>query len=344
MLRPLAALFGMGVKLRDTAYRRGWLRTWRLDRPVLSVGNLSVGGTGKTPLVMLIAKVLSRRGWNLCILTRGYGRRRGAQAVVLRPDTARSPDPREVGDEPALMARVLPQVPIVVCADRYRGGRLAEEHFDVDIHLLDDGFQHRELARDVDVVALDATQELAGETVLPAGRLREPPAALARAHLVVVTRTELVDPRPLEDYVRRINSGAEIFQAATRLCELVDVQTGRIYPPDAFQGEPVTAFCGIGNPKAFFADLRMWGFSVAGEHSFRDHHAYTDGSLAVLNALARLSRPAALVTTEKDAINLRIGGRRAEVPILACVIRSELRDQQAFEEALFARLGAAKTN
>ena len=332
----------MGVAFRDIAYARGWLTTQRLDRPVVSVGNLSVGGTGKTPLVMLIAELLSRRGWNPAILTRGYGRRRGAQTMVLAPGAGRSLDPREVGDEPALLARTLPQVPIIVSADRYRGGRRAEECFNVGAHLLDDGFQHRALARDVDVVALDATQELSEQALLPVGRLREPPAALGRAHLVVVTRVELGDPRPLERQVRRINPNAEIFHAATRLCQLVDVHTRRTYPPDAFQGEPVEAFCGIGNPGAFYADLREWGFSVIGEHSFRDHYVYADAGLEALKALARQSHPAALVTTEKDAMNLLPLSRGAGIPILACVIRTEVLDQRAFEEALLARLGVTR--
>jgi tetraacyldisaccharide 4'-kinase len=343
ILLPLRALFRGGVALRDTAYTRGWLKTQRLNRPVVSVGNLSVGGAGKTPLVMLITKLLSRRGWNPAILTRGYGRRRGAQTVVLAPEAGRSPDPREVGDEPALLARALPQVPIVVCTDRYRGGRRAEECFNVGAHLLDDGFQHRALARDVDLVALDTTQELSEQALLPAGRLREPPAALGRAHLVVLTRVELGDPGPLERQVRRINPRAEIFHAATRLCELVDVHTGRTYPPDAFQGKPVEAFCGIGNPGAFFADLRQWGFSVIGEHSFRDHYVYSGASLEALKALARRSHPAALVTTEKDAMNLQPLNRGAQVPILACVIRTEVPDERAFEGAILARLKVTET-
>jgi tetraacyldisaccharide 4'-kinase len=343
ILLPLAALFRRGVRFRDIAYARGWLKTRRLDRPVVSVGNLSVGGTGKTPLVMLIAKLLSQRGWNPAILTRGYGRRREGRTVVLAPAAGRSPDPCEVGDEPALMARALPEVPIVVCADRYRGGRRAEDCFNVGAHLVDDGFQHRALARDVDVVALDTTQELSEQALLPAGRLREPPAALGRAHLVVLTRVELRDPRPLEGQVGRINPRAEIFHAATRLCELVDVRTGRTYPPDAFQGEPIEAFCGIGNPGAFFADLRKWGFSVIGEHSFRDHYVYTDAGLEALKVLARRSHPSALVTTEKDAMNLQSLNRGAEVPILACVIRTELLDQRAFEEALLTRLEVTGT-
>jgi tetraacyldisaccharide 4'-kinase len=339
ILLPLATLFRMGVEFRDTAYRRGWLKTQRVDRPVVSVGNLSVGGTGKTPLVVLIAQLLGRHGWNPGILTRGYGRRHGERTVVLRPERSRSPDPREVGDEPALLARALPQVPIIVCADRYRGGRRAEECFGVGVHLLDDGFQHRALARDIDVVTLDATQELSEWALLPAGRLREPPAALGRAHLVVVTRVELGDPRPLEREVRRINPRAEIFHAATRLSELVDVHTGRTYPPDAFLGKPVEAFCGIGNPEAFFADLRKWGFTVTGEHSFRDHYVY---DVQALKRLARQSHPVALVTTEKDAMNLPPQNRGSEIPILACGIRTEVLDERGFEEALLARLSVAK--
>jgi len=342
ILLPLAGLFGMGVKLHETAYRHGWLKTERLDRPVVSVGNLSVGGTGKTPLVMFIAELLSRQGYNPAVLTRGYGRRRGVRMAVLAPSADRSPDPREVGDEPALLARALPQVPIIVCADRYRGGRQAEERFNVDVHLLDDGFQHRALARDVDVVALDATQELSKQALLPAGRLREPPAALGRAHLVVVTRVELRDPRPLERQVRRISPRAEIFHAATRLCELVDVHTGRTYPPDAFQGEPIEAFCGIGNPGAFFADLQEWGFSVIGEHSFRDHYVYAGAGLEALKMIARQSHAAALVTTEKDAMNLQPALVGAKVPILACVIRTDVIDHRGFEEALLARLGLTR--
>jgi tetraacyldisaccharide 4'-kinase len=343
ILLPLAGLFRVGVALRDTAYQRGWLKAQRLDRPVVSVGNLSVGGTGKTPLVMLIAKLLSRRGWNPGILTRGYGRRRGANTVVLAPDAGRSPDPRKVGDEPALLARVLPDVPIIICANRYRGGRQAEECFNVGAHLLDDGFQHRALARDVDVVAVDATQELSEQALLPAGRLREPPLALGRAHLVVVTRVELSNPRRLERQVRRINPRAEIFHAATRLCELVDVHTSRTYPPDAFHGEPVEAFCGIGNPGAFFADLREWGFSVIGEHTFRDHYVYSGSGLEGLKRLARQSRAAALVTTEKDAMNLQPAVAGADIPILACVIRTEVIDHRGFEDALVARLAMTRS-
>jgi len=337
ILAPLAAGFGLGVALRAAAYRRGWLKTRRLNRPVVSVGNLTLGGTGKTPLVELLTKCLLKRGRKPAILTRGYGRRDSGRILALEPGPGRVADPREVGDEPALLARALPEAPIIVGADRYQAGRLAEERFDVDVHVLDDGFQHLALARDLDVVVLDTTQQLLG--LLPAGRQREPCSALERAGLVVLTRVELGDPGPLEELVERINPRARVFHSRTELCRLVDVMTGRIYPPGAFQGERVHAFCGIGNPKAFFADLRRWGFCVAAETAFRDHHVYSGKDVEKLLRRSQESRAAALVTTEKDAMNLqRIS--KWDRPVLACAIQIELDEQQALEEALVERVAS----
>ncbi len=345
LLRPLATGFRLGVALRHAAYRRGWFKTRRLRRPVVSVGNLTVGGAGKTPLVAAIAGVLRKRGLTPSILTRGYGRRSRKPLVVLEPAATRSPDPRECGDEPALLARALPEVPIVICADRYRAGCVAEERFGVDLHLLDDGFQHLALARDTDIVVLDTTQEISDRALLPAGRLREPTSALTRANCVILTRLELGDPAPLEKQVRQINPRAQIFHSMTKLDHLVDIHSGRIYPPNAFEGEPVLAFCGIGNPKAFFADLRKWGFSVIGEQTFPDHHAYRDdySYLSFLTARyvkgkkAMAAEARAFVTTEKDAMNLPTSVK-GEIPLVACVIESSICEEQAFEDWLLARL------
>ncbi len=346
ILRPLATGFRLGVALRHAAYRRGWFKTRRLRRPVVSVGNLTVGGAGKTPLVMAVARILRRRGFTPSILTRGYGRRSRNPLVVLEPAATLSPDPRECGDEPALLARALSEVPIVICADRYRAGCLAEERFGVDVHLLDDGFQHLALARDIDIVVLDTTQKLSDRDLLPAGRLREPTSALNRAECVILTRVELGDPGPLEKQVLEINPRAQIFHSMTKLDRLVDIRSGRIYPHNAFEGEPVLAFCGIGNPKAFFADLRKWRFSVIGEQAFPDHHGYSDNDMALLLLMAEGFKKRdvrAWVTTEKDAMNLPAPDKRKSeggIPIVACVIESSIREEQAFEEWLLARLPA----
>lgn len=339
ILRPLAAGFRLGVALRHAAYRQGWFHTRRLERPVISVGNLSVGGTGKTPLVAFLARTLLKLGWKPGILTRGYGRR-GRALIVLPPaisGTAREVDPRAVGDEPALLARALPEVPIVVCADRYRGGRLAEEELNVNVHILDDGFQHLALARDVDLVVLDATQPLSDGALLPAGRLREPVTALQRADVVVFSRTDLGDPERLMGCVAQINPRARMFRSTTKLCGLREFASGETSAPDAWRGESVQAFCGLGNPQAFFADLRRWGITAASEEIFPDHHLYTQTELDRLSEKAHQSGATALVTTEKDALNFPPQWK-PDMPLLVCTIQAEVVEAGDFEAAIVARL------
>lgn len=341
LFTPLAIGFRLGVALRRNAYRRGWFKTHRLDHPVVSVGNLTSGGAGKTPLVRFIAERLLNRGWKPGILTRGYGRRRGIEIIALDPAAERRADAREVGDEPALLAEALPRVPIVICANRYRAGRLAEERFNVDVHLLDDGFQHWALARDVDVVALDVTQEFSDWALLPAGRLREPCSALERAHLVVLTRTELGDAHFLQERVSRINPQAKTFLSTTTLRGFLDAQSGRPFPVQDLRGEPLGAFCGIGNPRAFFADVRQWGFHVVAERAFPDHHVYTTTDFRRLATRAREAGAVALLTTEKDVANFPARWS-SEVPVAACVAETEVGEADAFEDTLLARLEAAR--
>ncbi len=339
LLWPLTTGFKLGVALRRASYRRGWFQTRRLRSPVVSVGNLTVGGTGKTPLVAAIAGILRKRGRNPGILTRGYGRRSREPLLVLEPAATRTADPRECGDEPVLLAQALPEVPMIICADRYRAGCLAEERFQVDVHLLDDGFQHWALARDTDIVVLDTTQEISDRALLPAGRQREPSSALQRADCVILTRVELGDPGTLEQRVRQINPRAAIFHSLTKLDHLVDIRSERIYPPNAFEGEPILAFCGIGNPRAFFADLRKWGFSVIGERTFSDHHNYTGADVELLAKGLKKTEAKALVTTEKDAMNFP-APFPGKIPAVACAIEASICEAQAFEDWLLARLPA----
>ncbi len=337
ILWPIAAGYRWGVELRAAAYRRGWLTTRRLSRPVLSIGNLTVGGTGKTPLVRLVAERLQLKGWKPGILTRGYARRRGPEIVLLEPGPGRNADPREVGDEPALLARALPAVPIAIGANRFRAGCLAEEQFELDVHILDDGFQHVSLGRDLDVVTLDVTQELADRALLPAGRLREPLSALARAQVVVLTRTELGDPRPLEVRLRALHPKALLCHARTVFCGLVEARSGTAYSWQGFEAKPVLAFCGIGNSQGFLANLRQWGFHVAAEISFPDHHVYVPSDLRRLERRARDVGAAAMITTEKDLMNLPLG-METTAPVLACVTRTEIVEMDAFENALLSAL------
>ena len=325
------------MAVRHAGYQRGWFKTRRLRRPVVSVGNLTVGGTGKTPLVACVAKILLRQGWKPCILTRGYARRSKAEMMVLEPGAGRRADAQEIGDEPALLARLLPEVPIVVGADRYRGGQVAEERFRVDAHILDDGFQHLALARDVDLLALDATQTLSDWLLLPAGRQREPLSALRRAQMVVLTRTDSADPQALEELVRKVHPAAQVFRGRTEVIGWIDAVTGEAVPKERIQAQKVAAFCGIGNPRAFFADLRRWGFNLVAEDAFPDHHVYTGGEIQRLTAGAVKNRAMALLTTQKDAVKFSRDWT-PQLPILAVEIAAQILDAGNFESTLLTYL------
>ncbi|MGH9326676.1 MAG: tetraacyldisaccharide 4'-kinase [Terriglobia bacterium] len=340
LLAPFATGFRWAVTARSAAYRRGWLASRKLGRPVISVGNLSVGGTGKTPLVALVARLLLDRGWRPAILTLGYGRAAGPALVALAPLAATPPEPREAGDEPVLFSRRLPEVPVVVCGDRYRGGRFAEEHFDVDVHLLDDGFQHLQLRRDVDILTIDATQPLSNSALLPAGRLREPPNALRRAHLIVFTRRDLADSAPLEELASRFNPEARLFHCRTRLRALQELRSGELRPLSTLTGKLAFAFCGVGNSRAFFCDLNRWGIALSGTLAFEDHHLYSARDLESILRKAKKSGASMLVTTEKDFANLPAGWA-PWLDTVACIIDAQIDEDEAFAKALFSRLPAS---
>ncbi|MBZ5720655.1 MAG: tetraacyldisaccharide 4'-kinase [Acidobacteriia bacterium] len=274
-MNPLASLFGLGVRARNALYDRGVLRAQRLQGLVISIGNLSVGGSGKTPFVLLLGELLKARAITFDILSRGYGRTTRGVALV---DPGGSS--REFGDEPLLMARRL-GVAVVVGEDRYQAGLFAEEKFGTQLHLLDDGFQHRALARDFDIVLV--TPDDARDRLLPAGRLREPTKSLARADAVVLT------------------SGAspELFHLDGKL--VWRVRRGIL--PNNVPERPVV-FCGIARPQNFLMQLRTAGIEPVAEALFRDHHAYSEQDVRDLLNLRQRSEAGGFVTTEKDAINL----------------------------------------
>jgi tetraacyldisaccharide 4'-kinase len=277
MMSVVASLvFGAAVQARNAMYDRGVLASRTLLGPVVSIGNLSIGGSGKTPFVILLGELLRARNIAFDILTRGYGRTSSGVAVV---DPAGSA--REFGDEPLLMARRL-RAPVVVGEDRYQAGVLAERTHGPRLHLLDDGFQHRQLARDFDIVLV--TPEDVRDRLLPAGRLREPVSSLARADAVVLT------------------GGAEAGMIAGVAPKQVWRARRGILPKNV-PPQPV-AFCGIARPQNFFAQLRTAGIDTVAEAVFRDHHAYNAGDVRQLLELRQQSGAGGFVTTEKDAVNL----------------------------------------
>jgi tetraacyldisaccharide 4'-kinase len=274
-MNPLAFIYGAGVRARNALYSRGALPARRLAGPVISVGNLSVGGSGKTPFVLLLGGLLKERGVKFDILSRGYGR---ATRGVLFVDPAGTSS--DFGDEPLLLARRL-NVPVIVGEDRFAAGQWAENKFGPQLHLLDDGFQHRALARDFDIVLV--TPDDARDELLPAGRLREPLSALSRADAIVLTSGAPAEGFPLDGkLVWRVRRGI----VATNL------------PAKA------VAFCGIARPKNFFLQLRTAGVELLAEAVYRDHHRYTGQDIQDLLKVRQQSGAEAFVTTEKDAINL----------------------------------------
>ncbi|HUJ41099.1 MAG TPA: tetraacyldisaccharide 4'-kinase [Candidatus Acidoferrales bacterium] len=324
LLLPLSPIYGIAAAARVAAYRRGLLRSRRLPATVISVGNLTVGGTGKTPFVAWLAGRSQQDGRNAAILSRGYrGFGRGSADAGNRSGGADENPP----DEPELLrARLAGRVAIATGSDRFRAAQPLVAR-GVDWFVLDDGFQHLQLHRDVDVVLVDATDPFGGR-LLPAGRAREPRSALRRADILVITRA-LRTPG-LEAALRRY-SDAPIFYATTVWDELVPLSSHGIPPEDGSEmpassnGRPrYFAFCGIGNPDAFFSDLRRWTGelhgNVVGEKAFPDHHCYSQEDLAGIESAARESGGTALVCTEKDARNLPIP-LTAELPVFACRIR-----------------------
>jgi len=292
----VTSLFGLGVGIRNALYDRGFIRAKKLRGPVASIGNLSVGGSGKTPFVLLLGELLKQRGIKFDILSRGYGRR--SRGVLLVDPSGSA---REFGDEPLLMARRL-NVPVIVGEDRYSAGCFAEDKFGPQLHLLDDAFQHRTLARDFDIVLV--TPEDARDRLLPAGRLREPLSALRRADAVVLTSGAVPESFPLDGkIVWRARRGILAKNIPTR---------------------PVV-FCGIARPKNFLMQLRTAGIEPAAEAFYRDHHFYTERDIADLIKLRSQSEADGFVTTEKDAINLS-EFLAALVPLAVVPVKMELLD------------------
>ncbi len=318
-LWPLALPYGAAAYLRALFYRRGVLRQRRLDGVVISVGNLTTGGTGKTPMVLWIAERLLAEGKPCGILTRGY--RGGARSGAPLSDEVR-----------LLQSRLGGRVPIGAGADRFAQGReLAKRG--IRWFILDDGFQHLQIARDVDIVLIDATNPFGGGHLLPAGHLREPRSALARAAIIVITRS---NHAPAAEAAIRRYSHAPIFYARTRLDairSISDGESGAGLPPS--QLPKLFAFCAIGNPAAFLADLREWGLAIVGHRFFPDHHRYTQEECEEVERGARAAGASGVICTEKDVQNLR--GISHGLPAFYCSISLKIEREDEYWRAIMTR-------
>lgn len=291
-----------GVYGRAACFRRAWYgrhphRRRQLEQPVISVGNLVVGGSGKTPVVATLARLLVAAGERPAILSRGYGRLRTADGVVVVSDAHQVLVPAaQSGDEPQMLARALPGVPVLVSPDRYLAGRVAERTFGCTVHLLDDGFQHLQLARDIDLLVI-ANVDL-DERLLPSGRLREPLSAAAAADALLVSGTG----EDASSVAARLGI-IPVFRVIPRYDQPRLVEPfGALLPASA--GRRTVAIAAIARPERFFAALREQGWDVAAELVFRDHRWFTSRDLESIRRAAADAKADVILTTEKDAVRL----------------------------------------
>jgi tetraacyldisaccharide 4'-kinase len=314
LLWPFSLLYGAVVRLRAWLYAKGLVKQKRLKAPVVSVGNLTVGGTGKTPMVIWIAEKFLADGKRVAILSRGY---HGANGT---------------SDEIELMKfRLQGRAAFGVGRDRFAQGRRIETQRPIDVFLLDDGFQHLQLARDLDILLMDASRRLAGEFLLPAGRLREPLSAMSRANILVFTRTENM-PGAV-DAIQKLNQ-FPVFAAATQLVGFrrLGGEITLLSSTEIGSG-PFFAFCGLGNPDAFFRDLTGWGLAICGRMTFPDHHRFTQEDVSQIQLEAKRAGASAFMTTEKDQQNLA-GLRFADAPVYVSVIDLVVSPEPDFKNTL----------
>lgn len=326
MFSPFELIYYIGYRIHRKTKK---VFQKRLKGYTISVGNLTLGGTGKTPMVIAIASEAIRRGFKTCILTRGYKGK--ANSLIVSCGNGPETGWRDAGDEPYLMAKKLKNVWIVKDNNRYRGGLLAGQK---DLYILDDGFQHWSLYRNLDIVLIDGTNPFGNGKLLPFGPLREPLDALKRASMVVITKVHEPDPE-LEKRIREINSTVEIFTATVEPIGLYDIK-GQHYPLDFLKDKNVFVFCGIGNPKPFIETLHRLSNKITGIKRFRDHHEYSYEELKSILKKAHKSGAEVLVTTEKDFLKLE--GLTEESNIYSLNVSMHIKDSQRYFDKIFENI------
>jgi tetraacyldisaccharide 4'-kinase len=341
-LRAAAAgPYGLAVRLRNHAYSRGWVPRKHLPGPVISVGNLTLGGSGKTPLVAFLVQALLERGRRPAVLTRGYGRRGPRDPRRILPPGVTPVRPEiEIGDEAALLRRRFPWIWMGISADRHAAGSAIAAEAPDSVFVLDDGFQHRRLHRDLDILVVDPTRPLAENRLFPLGTLREPFAGLRRAHLVVVNAPPH-SPGAVRALaaVRSVAGDMPVFHCIQRIGSLVpypEWRTGSASPPPAFRAAFLAA--ALGNPGRFRDDVERLGVQVRGSAFFRDHHRLGPRDWARCLAGARRGAADVVIVTEKDAVKI---SAPPDFPLLVACQAVEFPEEGAFLGAVVRALARA---
>jgi tetraacyldisaccharide 4'-kinase len=303
LFAPFSYLFSGAVFGRNQFYERGIFRQIDLGAFVVSVGNLTVGGTGKTPIVAAVAKILSRQNHRVCVLTRGYKRAHSHKRILVSDAAEIFADARAAGDEAFELAQTLRGIAAVV-ADKKRAeaGIWARQNLKTTAFVLDDGFQHRRVRRDLDIVTIDALNPFGNGRLLPGGILREPKNALLRADCVVITRADLSETvANLKFQISKINPQIPILLARNRITNLREITNPEIQNP---KSKTALAFCALGNPQNFFIGLQRGGFQIVETKKFLDHHVYVQNDITQIERAARAAGAEILLTTAKDAVKL----------------------------------------
>jgi tetraacyldisaccharide 4'-kinase len=340
MLLPFSFLYRLICKIRFLLYRYGIFRQKRSNARVISIGNITVGGTGKTPLVIYLTQKLKERNRKVAILTRGYGRK-SKELVELIPETKEGKDWQETGDEPFLLANRLLDVPILVNKYRFLSAERATEKHRSEILLLDDGFQHLGIFRDLDIVVIDSVDPFGNGRLLPAGILREPLTSLGRADVFVLTKTDQISGK--DDLIRALkeyNPKALVVESVYRISDIGNLAEGGSIDQKILEGKKALLFSGIGNPFSFERTVAQLKVEILGHRIFRDHFAYRDKDVLNLISEAQAAGADFIVTTEKDSVRIPFI-KRPGIPFYVLKIDLEITGQ---EESFLSKVEGGKQN
>lgn len=321
----LSGFYFLAVSVRAFLYRSGLLKTMRLPVRVISVGNLTTGGTGKTPMVISLARMIMGGGKRVAVISRGYGRKDQSALLVVSDGNDIKAGPEEAGDEPLLIARSVPKAVVICCADRFRAGMHAIEKFGCEVLILDDGYQRLDIHRDLNILLADASAPFGNGWLLPRGTLREPVSAISRADTVVLTRTEAQEgklPPELLGAMRNYIPSANLWLSRHEPMVFLDAR-GKYIPVEQLKGRNAWLFTGIASPGSFQLLAERLGAKITGRRDFRDHHAFSVDDLKAVDAAAMGAGAEVLLTTEKDWIKIRELGHATRLPLW--VMQIELR-------------------
>lgn len=315
-LKIISLIYGLAVQLRLIAYRVGLLPIKSLPTYIVSIGNITTGGTGKTPLVAMFAEWAGKNGFRVGILSRGYKGKRSQNTLVVSDGKKVLASVDEAGDEPFLLARKLPSVPVLISKGRYRAGYLALRLFDSQLLLLDDGYQHLSLHKDLNILLLDAKRPFGNRSLLPLGPLREPVKQIRRADLIIISRCSAQHPGDdLVDFLRQNFPGRPVFRSRHFPDKVIFPLVGKAHPPGILSGKKVVAFAGLANPDNFLEMLKGLGAHIIHFKAFPDHHPFTEDEIEAVASWKRRSDGGFLLTTEKDWV--RIDGKIGVDPDIA---------------------------